>query len=317
MPTLIQNSSTLHEFQPDAKKATQHVSVLEPVNDGRTTRDYQNIRQAIAFLSNNRHQQPDLAALARHLNLSQTHCQKLFKRWCGLTPKEFVAALTLDHARQMLDAGAGVFDAALETGLSGGGRLHDLFVNTHAMTPGDHKAKGAGLKMSYGAHPTPFGVALALATERGLAGLAFVDEDKGQNAEDVLEEMKLRWPAANYVRAPDVTAPYVAHIFAIDDWSQQRPVQLVLIGTDFEIRIWRALLKVPMGSAVSYGALAQQVGDPGAARAVGQAVGRNPLSFVVPCHRARRANGNLGGYHWGVTRKQAIIGWEAGQIPKE
>lgn len=278
------------------------------------TRDYALVRESIAFLSESWNEHPDLDALARHLGLSAAHCQKLFKRWCGLSPKEFVQAITLDHARSLLGGSASVLDCAHEVGLSGGGRLHDLFIDHEAMTPGDYKRRGDGLEIAYGFHPSPFGEALLLATERGVAGLAFVNEDAGQSRAEALADMTRRWPRAQYVEAPQATAAHAARIFDPAAWSAERPVRLVLIGSDFEVRVWEALLKIPMGRAVSYSDIATHIGKPTATRAVGSAVGRNPISFVVPCHRVLRTDGSLGGYHWGLTRKRALIGWEAGRV---
>ncbi len=277
-------------------------------------RDYELIRRAIAFLSQSWTEQPSLDRLAAHLGLSPAHCQKLFKRWCGLSPKEFVQAITVDHARALLEGSASVFDAALEVGLSGAGRLHDLFVSHEAMTPGDFKRRGEGLDLAYGFHASPFGDALLIATDRGVAGLAFVDEDKGQSRQDVLAEMMSRWPKGRFAEAPNKTAPHAKQIFSPATWSKDRPVRLVMIGTDFEVRVWETLLRIPMGRAVSYSNIARHLGQPTASRAVGSAVGRNPISFVVPCHRVLRGDGSLGGYHWGLTRKRALIGWETGRL---
>ena len=279
-------------------------------------RDYDTVRRAIAFLSSHWTDHPDLGELADHLGLSPAHCQRLFKRWCGLSPKEFIQAITLDHARRMLDGSASLLDCALDLGLSGPGRLHDLFVDHVAMTPGEYKRGGAGLKMVYGFHPSPFGDALFMATPRGISGLAFVDEDAGQNSEEALADMTRRWPAATYRHAPEETAPFAAAVFDPEAWQPDRPVRIIMIGTDFEVRVWQTLLRIPMGRAVSYADIARHLGKPTAARAVGSAVGRNPLSFVVPCHRVLRGDGQLGGYHWGLTRKRALIGWEAGQVMK-
>ncbi len=278
------------------------------------SRDYELIRRAIAFLSETWTEQPSLDRLAAHLGLSPAHCQKLFKRWCGLSPKEFVQAITVDHARGLLEGSASVLDAAHEVGLSGGSRLHDLFVSHEAMTPGDYKRRGEGLEMAYGFHASPFGEALLIATERGLAGLAFVDEDKGQSREDALADMMQRWPKARYVEDQARTAPHARLIFSPLEWKKDRPVRLVMIGTDFDVRVWESLLKIPVGRAVSYTDIARHIGAPAASRAVGSAVGRNPLSFVVPCHRVLRGDGSLGGYHWGLTRKRALIGWETGRL---
>jgi len=299
-------------------------TTIEPLTKlpSKGTRDYDLVRSAIAFLSENWTDHPDLQSLAEHLHLSPSHCQRLFKRWCGLSPKEFLQAITLDHARQRLQDSSSVLDCAHDVGLSGGGRLHDLFTNHEAMTPGDYKRRGEGLEIAYGFHPSPFGEALLLITDHGLAGLAFVNEDtgqdKGQNREqmrsEALADMTRRWPRATYIEASERTEKFATRIFNATDWSLERPVRLVMIGTDFEVRVWEALLKIPMGRSVSYTDIARHIGNPTASRAVGSAVGRNPISFVVPCHRVLRTDGSLGGYHWGLTRKQALIGWEAGHL---
>jgi AraC family transcriptional regulator of adaptative response/methylated-DNA-[protein]-cysteine methyltransferase len=279
-----------------------------------TVRDYDQIRRAIAFLTRTWTEQPGLDELAAHLGLAPTQCQKLFKRWCGLSPKEFVQAITVDRARSLLQDSASVLDAAYEVGLSGAGRLHDLFVSHEAMTPGAYKRRGEGLKMAYGFHASPFGEALLVATERGLAGLAFIDEDKAQTREDVLADLMRRWPKARLVAGPEKTASLARLIFNPSGWSREQRVRLVLIGTDFEVRVWETLLRIPMGRAVSYRDIACHLGQPTATRAVGAAVGRNPISFVVPCHRVLGSDGSLTGYHWGLTRKRALIGWEAGRV---
>jgi AraC family transcriptional regulator of adaptative response/methylated-DNA-[protein]-cysteine methyltransferase len=181
------------------------------------------------------------------------------------------------------------------------------------MTPGDYKRRGEGLEMAYGFHPCPFGDALLIATDRGVAGLAFVNEDIGQTRQDALADMMRRWPKAAYAERPDKTLPHARVIFDAASWGREQPVRLVMIGTDFDVRVWEALLKIPLGRAVSYTDIARHIGSPSASRAVGSAVGRNPISFVVPCHRVLRGDGSLGGYHWGLTRKRALIGWETGR----
>ncbi len=290
--------------------ATDTATPLSPDRSG----DYDLIRRAIAFLSETWVEQPSLERLAQHLGLSPAHCQKLFKRWCGLCPKEFVQSITVDHARGLLGGSASILETAYEVGLSGAGRLHDLFVSHEAMTPGDYKRRGEGLEMAYGFHASPFGEALLVATDRGVAGLAFVNEDKGETRQHALADMTQRWPKAHYVEAPDRTAPHAKVIFNATKWGKDQPVRLVMIGTDFDVRVWEALLKIPMGRAVSYTDIARHIGSPSASRAVGSAVGRNPISFVVPCHRVLRGDGSLGGYHWGLTRKRALIGWETGRM---
>lgn len=274
--------------------------------------DYARVQDAIRYISDNWRDQPDLDDIARQSGLSPAHFQRLFSRWAGISPKEFVQAITLDHARQMLEGSASILDTAYEVGLSGAGRLHDLFVNYEAMTPGDYKRRGAGLKISWGIHDSPFGRALVMATQRGIAGLAFADD--GEDESVMFEDMARRWPAASYVKAPESTLPYIARIFSPELWRKSDPLKVVLIGTDFEVRVWDALLKLPPAQAITYSDLAAHVCTTRAARAVGSAVGRNPISFVVPCHRVLRKDGGLGGYHWGVTRKMAILGWETGRL---
>jgi AraC family transcriptional regulator of adaptative response/methylated-DNA-[protein]-cysteine methyltransferase len=230
-----------------------------------------------------------------------------------LSPKAFLQAVTLDHARRLLDDGLPLLDAALEVGMSGPGRLHDLFVTHEAMSPGDYKGRGSGLAISYGYHVSPFGIALVMVTERGLAGLAFADSGKEN---DAFEDMVSRWPNARFVEDLAATAPYAARIFDPGRWRSDEPLRIVMIGTDFQIRVWQALLHIPMGRAKTYSGIAAEIGSPKASRAVGAAIGANPLSFVVPCHRALGKSGALTGYHWGLTRKRAILGWEAGQVQR-
>lgn len=270
--------------------------------------DYGQIRNAIAYLSARWQEQPDLDALARHLGLSPGHCQRLFKRWCGVSPKEFVQAITIDHARRLLEGSASLLETAYEVGLSGPGRLHDLFVQHESMSPGEYKRRGEGLTIAYGFHPSPFGEALVLATDRGVCGIGFCDDDAGRD--EALADLTGRWPAATFVEAPERTRPHAERIFETAGWRPESPVRVVMIGSDFEVRVWESLLRIPMGRAVSYADIARHIGAPGAARAVGAAIGRNPLSFVVPCHRVLGRSGRLTGYHWGLTRKQAMIGWE-------
>ena len=273
-------------------------------------RDYARIRRALSFLAESRFAQPPLSEVAAEAGLSEAHFQRLFKRWAGLSPKEFLQALTLDHARALLRDSASILDAAHEVGLSGPGRLHDLFVAHEAMSPGEYKAGGEGLEITYGFHPSPFGEALVMATPRGLAGLAFCDDESGYEA--VLADMTTRWPRASYRRDDMATASLAMRIFDPARWRPGTPLRLVLIGSDFELKVWQTLLKVPAGRATSYGAIAAHPGKPKAARAVGPAAGRNPPSFVVPCHRVLGKDGTLTGYHWGLTRKRAMLGWEAG-----
>jgi AraC family transcriptional regulator of adaptative response/methylated-DNA-[protein]-cysteine methyltransferase len=274
--------------------------------------DYDHVRRAIEFLSERWESQPRLEVLSAHLGLSPAHTQRLFKRWCGLSPKEFLQAITIDHARAMLQGSASLLDTAYEVGLSGPGRLHDLFVDHEAMTPGDFKRRGYGIEIAYGFHPSPFGTALVMMTDRGICGIAFADDKDGEAG--ALADMTARWPHAQFVEQPERTAAEAARLFAPQGWTADAPFRVVMIGSDFEVRVWETLLRIPMGRACSYSDIARDIGAPKAARAVGAAVGRNPLSFVVPCHRVVGKSGALTGYHWGVTRKRAMIGWEKGQL---
>jgi AraC family transcriptional regulator of adaptative response/methylated-DNA-[protein]-cysteine methyltransferase len=273
--------------------------------------DYDYVRRALEFLTANWREQPSLERVAEHVGLSPFHLQRVFTRWAGLSPKAFLQALTLDHARSLLRASASILDAAYESGLSGPGRLHDLFVTHHGMSPGIYKARGEGLDIRYGFHPSPFGTAIVMATDQGLAGLAFADAGKEGAS---LADMMGRWPKARYVRDDASTAPVALRIFDPRRWRAEEPLRVVFIGSDFEIRVWETLLRIPLGHASTYSDIARRLDRPRAARAVGAAVGRNPLSFVVPCHRVLGKTGDLCGYHWGLTRKRAMLGWEAGLL---
>ena len=270
--------------------------------------DYRIVRQVIEFLTENARDQPSLEAIASKVGMEPTRLHKLFTRWAGLSPKAFLQAVTLDHARALLQQSATVLDTTYEVGLSGPGRLHDLFVTHEAVTPGTYRARGEGLLVRYGFHASPFGRALVMATERGLAGLAFADGDDSS----ALADMTRRWPRADYLEDSAGTEWLARRVFDRQEWRPETPLRIVLIGSDFEIRVWETLLKVPFGCATTYSDIARRMDRPSAARAVGAAVGRNPVSFVVPCHRVLGRSGGLTGYHWGLTRKRAILGWEAG-----
>jgi AraC family transcriptional regulator, regulatory protein of adaptative response / methylated-DNA-[protein]-cysteine methyltransferase len=273
--------------------------------------DYDIVRRAIAHIRGNWRSQPEIETVADAAGVTPTELHHLFRRWCGLSPKAFLQALTLSYARDMLRSSASVLETSYEVGLSGPGRLHDLFVTHEAMSPGEWKAGGQGLIISYGFHPCPFGVALVMTTPRGLAGLALADPGKEASA---LRDMRARWPKARYVQDTGGTAATAARIFEPKLWRKDRPLRIIMIGTDFEVRVWEKLLHIPMGAATTYSDLAAQVGSPNGARAVGGAVGKNPICFVVPCHRVIGKSGDITGFHWGLTRKRAILGWEAGQV---
>jgi len=282
-----------------------------PGSQNAALRDYDSVRRAIAFISEHWRTQPAVAAIADAAGVTSDELHHLFRRWAGLTPKAFMQALTLDHAKSLLRDSASVLDAALDSGLSGPGRLHDLFVTHEAMSPGEWKNGGVGMTLRYGFHPSPFGTAVVIASGRGLAGLAFSDPGEEQAA---LADMQRRWARAIYIEDYDVTLALAQRIFDTRLWQPNQPLRVVLIGTDFEVRVWETLLKIPMGRAVCYSDIATKIKSPKASRAVGAAVGKNPISFVVPCHRALGKSGALTGYHWGITRKQAMLGWEAGQV---
>jgi AraC family transcriptional regulator of adaptative response/methylated-DNA-[protein]-cysteine methyltransferase len=277
----------------------------------RAAADYDIVRRAIAFLSEHWREQPEIDVIAQAVGIRAGDLHLLFRRWAGITPKAFLQALTLDHARRLLRESASVLETSLEVGLSGPGRLHDLFVTHEAMSPGEWKSRGAGLTISYGFHPSPFGTALVMGTERGLAGLAFADAGEEAAA---LADMRSRWPQATCLEDASRTAALAQRIFDAKLWRADRPLRIVLIGTDFEVRVWETLLQIPMGRTIAYSDIAVQLGSSKAARAVGAAIGKNPISFVVPCHRVLGKGGSITGYHWGLTRKRAMLGWEAGKI---
>jgi AraC family transcriptional regulator, regulatory protein of adaptative response / methylated-DNA-[protein]-cysteine methyltransferase len=290
--------------------------------------DYALVRRTLEAITEEYREQPELEALASSLGVAPVTLVRTFQRWCGLTPKGFLQAVTLDRARRMLDGGLPLLDASFELGLSGPGRLHDLFVTHEAMSPGEWKARGAGLAISWGFHDSPFGTALVMATPRGLCGLAFADDEANAapggisgksgrtgsySRKAALDDMMRRWPEAHYSEDRAATAPYAARAFDTAQWRADRPLRVVLIGTDFEVRVWEGLLDIPPGRLDTYSGLASKIGRPDASRAVGTAVGKNPVSFVVPCHRVIGKSGALTGYHWGLTRKRAMLGWEAAQ----
>jgi AraC family transcriptional regulator of adaptative response/methylated-DNA-[protein]-cysteine methyltransferase len=273
--------------------------------------DYDVVRRAIGHIRGHWREQPEIETIAEAAGVTPTELHHLFRRWAGITPKAFLQALTLDRARALLRDSASVLDATYEVGLSGPGRLHDLFVTHDAMSPGEWKSGGDGLTVKFGFHPCPFGKALVMATDRGLAGLAFADPGEEAAA---LADMKSRWPKATYIADEARTAPIARRIFDSSQWRAEQPLRVVLIGTDWEVRVWDALLQIPMGRLATYSGIAGKLCAPAAARAVGAAVGKNPISFVVPCHRVVGKSGELTGYHWGLTRKRAMLGWEAGQV---
>lgn len=272
--------------------------------------DYETVRAAIAYLSETTPDEVDLPRFARALGLNERQLVDLFRCWCGLSPKSFAQAVALDHAKRLLADRQSVLDTTYEIGLSSTSRLHDLFVAHEAMPPGAYRAKGEGLEMVWGAAPSPFGTAVLTLTEYGLSGIGFADGD--MSVEAAFEDLANRWPNARYRREDRAVAPVAARVFDPTRWNAEDPVRVVLIGTDFEVSVWETLLRIPVGCATTYQSVASHIGRPTAARAVGAAVGKNPISFVVPCHRVVGSAGALTGYHWGLPRKRAILGWEHG-----
>ncbi len=266
--------------------------------------DWRRMAQAIRFLAENYREQPSLDAAAESVGLSPFHFQRLFTRYVGVSPKSFVGHLTLGHAKQELAQGASVLGAALEAGLSGPSRLHDLCLKIEAMTPGDYARGGGGIAVDYGFHDSPFGRVLVMATEKGVCGLAFGDES-GEDA--MLADMRARWPRAAFRESAARTQRIAAQIFE----RRAGDLSLHLIGTPWQIKVWEALLAIPAGRVTSYRGVAEKVGDAKACRAVGAAVGRNPISWLIPCHRVLGRDGTLTGYHWGLARKRAMLALEA------
>jgi AraC family transcriptional regulator of adaptative response/methylated-DNA-[protein]-cysteine methyltransferase len=274
--------------------------------------DYETVRAAIAYLSETGAEDVDLGRFSRSLGLTERQLTDLFRRWCGLSPKSFAQAVALNHAKRLLADKESVLSTTYAVGLSSTSRLHDLFVTYEAMPPGAFRQRGEGLDMMWGAAPSPFGTAVLVVTQYGLAGIGFADGEK--SIDDAFQDLRDRWPNARFSRDDAKVAPVAARVFEPARWNADQPVKVVLIGTDFEVKVWETLLKIPVGCATTYQSVAEHIGKPTASRAVGAAVGKNPISFVVPCHRVVGSTGALTGYHWGVPRKRAILGWEAGVI---
>ena len=267
--------------------------------------DYQRVESAIRYLEEHAGRQPDLAELAAYVGLSPTHFQRLFKRWAGVSPKRFLQFVTLEHAKELLRDSTSILDTSYEVGLSGPGRLHDLFVNTEAVTPGQYKAFGDGIEVRWGIHQSPFGDCLLAQTERGVCHLSFSDGDASAN----LERLRHDWRRSRVVEDEIGTRETLRHVFGRT--PPETPLPLLLKGTNFQIKVWNALLRIPEGALLSYSDLAEHVCTPRATRAVASAIGANPVSYLIPCHRVLRKTGALGGYAWGPTRKRVMLGWEA------
>ncbi|WP_017326779.1 methylated-DNA--[protein]-cysteine S-methyltransferase [Synechococcus sp. PCC 7336] len=275
--------------------------------------DYERIARAIAFVRENHLSQPDLATVARQVHLSQHHFQKVFTRWVGISPKKFLQYLTIEYAKSKLAETQNLFDLAIDAGLSGSGRLHELFVTIEAMSPGEFKAAGKDLQIRYGIHPTPFGQAAIATTDRGICKLSFLGDRAPTEAEQLLQR---EWSQAEIVYDRQSTQAIADSIFDLGQLGQQKPLTLLVKGTNFQLQVWRALLKIPFGSLATYQTIANAIDRPTATRAIGNAVGHNPIAYLIPCHRVIRASGALSGYRWGVDRKAALLGWEAAQLSK-
>ncbi|MXV15738.1 methylated-DNA--[protein]-cysteine S-methyltransferase [Hufsiella ginkgonis] len=275
--------------------------------------DYKRIEQAIGFLKGNYKRQPSLEEAAAHVSLSPFHFQRMFKDWAGITPKQFLQYLSIEHAKNILkDKQATLFDTAYETGLSGTGRLYDLFVRIEGMTPGEYKNGGEQLKINYSFAESPFGTLLVAATAKGICYMAFADE--GQEA--AFAGLQRQFPNATYQHLLDTVQQNALFIFT-QDWSRLNEIRLHLKGTSFQVKVWETLLKIPMGGLTTYSKIAEEIQHPKASRAVGSAVGDNPVALLIPCHRVIRATGETGQYHWGSQRKSAMIGWEASRVSNE
>lgn len=268
--------------------------------------DYERISRAIQFLQQHASEQPSLEALARHLHLSPFHCQRLFTRWAGTTPKRFLQVVTLELGKRLLDAGLPVLDASMAAGLSSGSRLHEHFVQIEAVTPGEYKRRGAGLLLRHGMAETPFGPLFVALTPRGICKAAFAQDGTGATE---LQRLQEAWPLARLEAAPEEAAAVVRRLFDGTP-DPARPFTLHVHGTNFQLAVWRALLRIPPGSATHYGAIASAVGKPAAARATGSAIGANPVALLIPCHRVIQQSGALGGYRWGPERKLALQAFE-------
>lgn len=271
-----------------------------------TSTDYRRIADAIEYLRTHAAARPDLAAVASHAGLSEHHFQRLFTRWAGVSPKRFLQFLTVEDAKRRLAETRNVLDLTADTGLSGAGRLHDLFVTLEALTPGEARAGGAGLTIRWGVHDTPFGRALIGVTGRGVCALHFVDDDA-----TATQLLRAAWPHATLRHDPAETAKTGKRIFAPLSSRPREPLSVLVKGTNFQVQVWRALLALPAGAVVTYGGIAAALDMPGAARAVGAAAGANRIAYLIPCHRVIRASGILTGYRWGSARKAAMLGWEA------
>ncbi|QRK10467.1 methylated-DNA--[protein]-cysteine S-methyltransferase [Archangium violaceum] len=272
------------------------------------TSDYARIEQAILYLDAHAREQPSLDDVAAHVGLSPFHFQRLFTRWAGISPKRFLQVHTLVSARRLLAERHSVLDTSYAVGLSGGGRLHELFVTLTAMTPGEFKQGGEGLTVRYGIHPSPFGDCLIATCERGICGLHFLSDE---SAEEALVSLRAQWPRATFVESRDATAAWAERIFPSRPPREPTPLSVLVKGTPFQVQVWQALLRISPGHVATYEDIARSIGNPNAVRAVGSAVGDNPVALLIPCHRVLRKTGAFGDYRWGPARKKVMLAWES------
>jgi AraC family transcriptional regulator of adaptative response/methylated-DNA-[protein]-cysteine methyltransferase len=278
--------------------------------------NYDRIAEAIGYIRDHFQSQPSLEDVADKIHLSPYHFQRLFTDWAGVSPKKFLQYISVEHAKEVLqDQRATVYDAAFETGLSGTGRLHDLFVSIEGMTPGEFRNGGAELEINYSIAESPFGALLVASTAKGICYMAFVDEAAASGEPAAFADLRSRFPNARLRQMTDLIQQNALYIFT-QDWSRLQEIKLHLKGTDFQLKVWESLLKIPMGGLSTYKDIAGRLGNPKASRAVGSAVGDNPVAFLIPCHRVIQSTGIIGQYHWGATRKTAMIGWEAARTAK-
>jgi AraC family transcriptional regulator, regulatory protein of adaptative response / methylated-DNA-[protein]-cysteine methyltransferase len=278
--------------------------------------NFDRIAEAIDFIRDNFQSQPNLEDVAERVHLSPYHFQRLFTEWAGVSPKKFLQYISVGHAKEVMkDQRATVYDAAFETGLSGTGRLHDLFVSIEGMTPGEFRNGGAELEINYSFAESPFGAMLVASTAKGICYMAFVDQAAPNGEPAAFADLRSRFPNARFHQMTDLIQQNALYIFT-KDWSRLHEIKLHLKGTDFQLKVWETLLKIPMGGLSTYKDIAGRLGNANASRAVGSAVGDNPVAFLIPCHRVIQSSGAFGQYHWGATRKTAMIGWEAAKTVK-
>ena len=273
--------------------------------------NYNRVAQAIDYIKANFKEQPSLDEVAANVHLSPFHLQRIFSEWAGTSPKKFLQYISIEHAKKLLaENDATLFDAAYETGLSGTSRLHDLFINIEGMTPAEYKNGGKNLAINYSFAESPFGNIIVASTQKGICYMAFNEDEK-----QALLALKSKFPNALFHQKLDLIQQNALFIFQ-NDWSKLNEIKLHLKGTDFQLKVWETLLKIPMGQLSTYGSIAQKIKNQNASRAVGTAIGSNPVAFLIPCHRVIQSSGNFGGYMWGNTRKTAIIGWEAASFDR-